>query len=235
MAGPHSSSVSSSHPKALIKNNKTPQIKKSHALFSITTNIITIPPSNLALILPPSPLLLIKRSQLTNNNNSSRPTAGAGAYYFAKKDINKDRAERAALELKKRKLNMMLEYGGSQALEDEAQARGLTGGSYTNNNNNNSNTNANSVSKSNPDLNTTAKGVKSGYRNSSAGGGNSNAGSDEGTVTRWPDVVNSPSLEARRGDPAPASQTQQAQQAQQQRSRYEATEPYRTRRGDRFS
>ena len=133
---------------------------------------------------------------------------------------------------------MMLEHGGSQALEDEARARGLTDDYGSSNNNSNNN-------KNNPksDLNTTAKGVRSGYRNNDSSSSNSSAGAnDEGTITRLPDAVSSPSQEAKNRDPAPTATGYVAAvegipqaPSKQPKSRYEASEPFRTRRGDRFS
>ena len=132
---------------------------------------------------------------------------------------------------------MMIEHGGSQALDDEARARGLTGDYGSNNVSSSSNSNNNPKS----DLNTTAKSVRSGFRNNDSSSSGSGAGAnDEGTITRWPDAVNSPSQEAKNTDPAPAAHIDAVEGApqpprKQAKSRYEASEPYRTRRGDRFS
>ncbi|KAL1645778.1 hypothetical protein SLS58_003662 [Diplodia intermedia] len=93
--------------------------------------------------------------------------AGGGAYYFAKKEINAERAEKAAADRRKRELQARLE---SQAFT----------------------------------------------------GGSSNGGAN-------------PSQEASQ-DPAPTRHAPEtAGQQVFEKSKYEATEPFRSRKGDRFS
>ncbi|KAH9882672.1 hypothetical protein J1614_000908 [Plenodomus biglobosus] len=104
--------------------------------------------------------------------------AGGGAYYFAKRSINADRAEKARLDLLKRQRTWELE----RSLNDSQQRTATT------------------------PLNPTA---------TTAGQG--------------------PSAEASR-DPAPTRHEAGSEEERaREKSKYEASEAYRSRRGDRFS
>jgi hypothetical protein len=117
--------------------------------------------------------------------------AGGGAYYFAKKSINADRAARFEADQKKRRIQESLEYSSN---------------------------------------------VPTRPGTSSAMGGS--AGSSKKASNRAPvnhDTTGSPSQEAT-ADPAP---TRHAPHTESQRvvekSKYETSEPFRARKGDRFS
>lgn len=104
------------------------------------------------------------------------PLAGGGAYYFAKKQINADRAARYETELKKKQLQQSLEYTGV------------------------------------------------GNERSNTNGGPPRS-----------DHSASPSQESTL-DPAPTSHAPDTEgQRLREKSKYESSEPFRSKKGDRFS
>jgi hypothetical protein len=108
--------------------------------------------------------------------DSDTSLAGGGAYYFAKKQINADRAARYEAELKKKQMQQSLEYAG--------------------------------------------------------------VGNGSGTTNGGParaDLSASPSQESTL-DPAPTSHAPDTEgQRLREKSKYESSEPFRSKKGDRFS
>jgi hypothetical protein len=110
--------------------------------------------------------------------------AGGAAYYFAKKSINADRAERFERDRKRREMQESLEYSN------------------------------NAPSKP---------------RSSSTMGGGTNGGPARS------DHSGSPSQEAT-ADPAPTRHAPESEaQRVREKSKYETAEPFRSKKGDRFS
>jgi len=103
--------------------------------------------------------------------------AGGGAYYFAKRSINADRAARHEADMKKRRLQQSLEYSSKQASNQ---------------------------SKQNPK-----------------------------PTTKGSDHAGSPSAEAS-DDPAPTRHAPD-EKGGGKKSKYEASEVYRSKKGDRLS
>ena len=122
--------------------------------------------------------------------------AGGGAYYFAKKSINADRAERAAAD-RQRKANMQ-----RQEYDNQLAAP----------------TNSSRFKQERPSGSiaaTAANGWRKGDVEGSGGGNPSIEASEDPAPTRH----------------APVSEGQRTEE----KSRYEASEPFRSRKGDRFS
>jgi hypothetical protein len=116
-------------------------------------------------------------------------TAGGGAYYFAKKSINADRAARFEAEQRRRRVQESLEYSNS---------------------------------------------VPSKPTTSSAMGGSAAAKPTNGGPARA-DSSGSPSQEATL-DPAPTRHAPESEgQRVREKSKYETAEPFRAKKGDRFS
>lgn len=108
--------------------------------------------------------------------------AGGGAYYFAKKSINADRAAKFEASEKRRQLTQSLEYSAVTPTSSSGR--------------------------------------------SSRGGNASSTG----------DTAGSPSQEATTGEPAPTRHAPESEgQRVMEKSKYEAAEPYRAKKGDRFS
>lgn len=100
--------------------------------------------------------------------------AGGGAYYFAKRSINADRAARHEADLKRRRLTESLEYSAKAAPPRQHQHKSA-------------------------------------------------------------DHAGSPSMEAS-DDPAPTRHGREIEgQQPQEKSKYEASQPFRAKKGDRFS
>ena len=115
-------------------------------------------------------------------------TAGGGAYYFAKKSINADRASRFEAEQRRRRVQESLEYSNN---------------------------------------------VPSKPTTSSAMGGSA-AKSTNGGPARA-DSSGSPSQEATL-DPAPTRHAPESEgQRVREKSKYETAEPFKAKKGDRFS
>ncbi|EON69382.1 hypothetical protein W97_08642 [Coniosporium apollinis CBS 100218] len=128
--------------------------------------------------------------------------AGGGAYYFAKKSINADRAERAAAD-RQRKAYL-------QRLENDAHITSPRSSSSRPKQSNTSQA---------PATGSIAATAADGWRKGDvegSGGGN-------------------PSIEASE-DPAPTRHAPLSEgQRTQEKSKYEASEPFRSKKGDRFS
>lgn len=100
--------------------------------------------------------------------------AGGGAYYFAKRSVNADRAARHEADLKRRRLTESLEYSAKTAPPKQHQHKSA-------------------------------------------------------------DHAGSPSMEAS-NDPAPTRHGRETDSHQEQeKSKYEASQPFRAKKGDRFS
>jgi len=111
--------------------------------------------------------------------------AGGGAYYFAKKSINADRAARYEAEQKKQSRLRRLEAQSGAFAEETVKKRSKSGG--------------NAATKSTLD----------------------HAGSPSSEISE---------------DAAPVSHAPvDAEQRAKEKSKYEAAEPFRSRKGDRFS
>jgi hypothetical protein len=130
--------------------------------------------------------------------------AGGGAYYFAKKSINADRAAKADADRQKRARQFQLE-----------QAHGLHGGSPASN-----------ATSSSPTVSPNA--VVS--ANTAAPRSVGDKGAVAGQIRRE-DETTSPSVQAN-SDPAA---TRHAPEKEGEKSKYEASDVFRSRKGDRFS
>ncbi|KAL9085610.1 MAG: hypothetical protein Q9165_007510 [Trypethelium subeluteriae] len=120
--------------------------------------------------------------------------AGGGAYYFAKRSIASDRAERASADRRRREATRNLEYSASAS-------------------------SASSHSSPSSKPKSSSKHTKPGA-SPDAGGG---------------ELAASPSSEASL-DPAPTRHAPGTEgQGVGEKSKYEASEPWRSRKGDRFS
>ncbi|TKA70528.1 hypothetical protein B0A49_04794 [Cryomyces minteri] len=112
--------------------------------------------------------------------------AGGGAYYFAKRSINADRAERAETEERRRQMSRRLDYSAPPPQRNSKTREAVDGGS----------------------------------------GGNGHVDGD---------FANTPSQEAG-ADPAPTRHApENGEQRTREKSKYEAEQPFRARKGDRFS
>jgi len=111
--------------------------------------------------------------------------AGGGAYYFAKRSINADRAARHEADMKRRRVQEAMEYSERMARQ--------------------------SPQSSTKPLATKAQG----YKDSDHAGNPSGEASDDPAPTRHSPEDNSSRV--------------------QEKSKYEATEVFRSRKGDRFS
>ncbi|KAJ4330533.1 hypothetical protein N0V95_010040, partial [Ascochyta clinopodiicola] len=139
--------------------------------------------------------------------------AGGGAYYFAKKSINADRASKAEADRQKRARQFQLE-----------QSHGLHGAS----------TPSAAGTSSNPTIspnavvssNTTSPLSSSDKQSTAAGIRRQDRGGDGG------DGAGNPSMQAS-VDPAATRHAPQVEGGE--KSKYEASDVYRTRKGDRFS
>ncbi|KAF2203951.1 hypothetical protein GQ43DRAFT_388969 [Delitschia confertaspora ATCC 74209] len=152
--------------------------------------------------------------------------AGAGAYYFAKKSINADRATKAEADRQKRLRNAQLE---AQALSPSSLPKSSSQSSTplstsshytfpppTNTGPAPTNTTTSAAPKSITDE------VGKLKRNGGNGGWNGDSAGD-------------PSLEASQ-DPAPTRHAPEDEvQKVREKSKYEASDVYRSRKGDRFS
>ncbi|KAH9859315.1 hypothetical protein IAQ61_011096 [Plenodomus lingam] len=126
--------------------------------------------------------------------------AGGGAYFFAKRSINADRAQKAELDRQKRQRAWELE-------------KSLTASSS-------SGTQRTATTPLNPTATTAPGGVLGEMQRRRGEGGADESG---------------PSAEASR-DPAPTRhEAESEEQRAREKSKYEASEAYRSRRGDRFS
>ncbi|OSS46859.1 hypothetical protein B5807_09069 [Epicoccum nigrum] len=131
--------------------------------------------------------------------------AGGGAYYFAKKSINADRAAKAEADRQKRARQYQLE-----------QAHGLHGGSPA----------GSHATSSNPTVSPNA--VVS--ANTAAPRSAASKGALAGDIRRE-DETSNPSVQANM-DPAA---TRHAPEKEGEKSKYEASDVFRSRKGDRFS
>ncbi|KAF2845120.1 hypothetical protein T440DRAFT_472861 [Plenodomus tracheiphilus IPT5] len=126
--------------------------------------------------------------------------AGGGAYYFAKRSINADRAHKAELDRIKRQRTWELENSLNASQSTQRTA----------------------TTPLNPTATTAPKGVVAELERRRGGGGEG----EDGT---------GPAGEASR-DPAPTRhEAVSEEQRVGEKSKYEASEAYRSRRGDRFS
>lgn len=128
--------------------------------------------------------------------------AGGGAYYFAKKSINADRASKAEADRAKRARQFQLE-----------QAHGLHGEGAT---------------SSNPTISPNAV-ISS---NTTAPRTPSDKGALAGQIRREDEDSGNPSLQASQD---PAATRHAPETAGKEKSKYEASDVYRSRKGDRFS
>ncbi|KAF9691181.1 hypothetical protein EKO04_010916 [Ascochyta lentis] len=142
--------------------------------------------------------------------------AGGGAYYFAKKSINADRAQKAEADRAKRARLFELEK--------------VHGVHYTTNTASNTALNATS---SNPSISPNAV-VSSSTTAARAGGGTAQGVRREDRVARDQEAGQSPSPSLQASlDPAATRHASPVEGAE--KSKYEASDVYRSRKGDRFS
>ncbi|KZM19094.1 uncharacterized protein EKO05_0010238 [Ascochyta rabiei] len=143
--------------------------------------------------------------------------AGGGAYYFAKKSINADRASKAEADRQKRARQFQLE-----------QAHGLHGASTSNPASSAAGTSSNPTISPNAVVssNTTSPLSSTDKQSTAAGIRREDRGGDGG------DGTGNPSLQAS-ADPAATRHAPQVEGGE--KSKYEASDVYRSRKGDRFS
>ncbi|KAK4991619.1 hypothetical protein LTR66_000168 [Elasticomyces elasticus] len=152
--------------------------------------------------------------------------AGGGAYYFAKRSINADRAERAEAEHRKRAISQRLR---TQELANPYPKESTSGTKETRSMANTPSPTTNVPAKSQPVSSQPTLGPAGASSTSIAGG----SGSGRGDETL--DHASSPSTEASE-DPSPVSHVAATESGYvQQRSKYESKEPFRSKKGDRFS
>jgi hypothetical protein len=155
----------------------------------------------------------------TNTHNSygwgTLIVAGGGAYYFAKRSINADRAAKADIDRQKRIRVFQLEQ---EALN-----------SHTSHQNHSSSSDHNQTSQTEKLLNAAPQsgmGSKAGAGSGIAGSPGYGGGADES---------GNPSMQASH-DPAPTRhEPVDKEQRAREKSKYEASDVYRSRKGDRFS
>ncbi|KAI8933330.1 hypothetical protein NX059_009954 [Plenodomus lindquistii] len=124
--------------------------------------------------------------------------AGGGAYFFAKRSINADRAHKAELDRIKRQRTWELEKSLNQSESTQRTA----------------------TTPLNPTATTAPRGVVAELERQRGDGGGGMGG---------------PAGEAHQ-DPAPTRhEAESEEQRAREKSKYEASEAYRSRRGDRFS
>ncbi|KAF1997024.1 hypothetical protein P154DRAFT_537533 [Amniculicola lignicola CBS 123094] len=140
--------------------------------------------------------------------------AGGGAYYFAKKSINADRAAKAAADREKRLAQHQLEqsylYKPAQTQTTSPTSKALSG-----------------PISSTPSIGRPGAGGPTGTGRAEA--------KDAGGNGDWGDEAGNPSGEASK-DPAPTRHAPEDEaQKMREKSKYEASDVFRSRKGDRFS